>query len=850
MPGVGTRYFDPGRCPGCGESLPAGAASCAECGLVVQGPTAMRLGQVLQEADALVAQLRQPVPSPATGAAPAPTEPAGPVAGHPAPDTAVPTPPSLPRLALPEPRAPALSVPTVLLGLGALCVLVAATVFVAVTWGDLSVGARTLMLLAVTAAFAVGAVVVTRRGLSGSAESLWLIVAGMLAVDAAGAWTAGLLNLDRMDATDYVGLVGAAGLVVFAGISRWAAATPTTRLVGAQVVAGAGLGTVSLAALVDWEPEIGWYGATVAVLAAAVALAARRIGLVVLSWLAAALAGCGWLVLAVAGATEALAHPAFDRLWLEGEGAELLVASALAAVVVAAPARLLPLSPEARTAVAVLPVAGLAALGWFPFTAVGPTAGVVALAMGAVVLAALWGWHDAAMPQPRAWLGGAAVVGAGGAVLALVVGCVQVALAAVAAADAAVPVWASQADTRIDVTRDSALPLPWTLPLLAVAVALVALLLLAPHPTSPWVPLALVVAVSGAVLPLLRGAPLLVAVLVPAVFGVVLLVGGRLRRLSAASVTGVLLLAGAAVPALGSTGLTAVIASLAVVVAVPGCLPPATVEVRAPAAAVAVLTAACATFSWLSLGPASLEARALAVTGVAGLALVTVQHPRVRRNASQPRVGAEIGAGLAALAGLSIPAAEESYGWLAVALTVTGGVVVLTGLLAPDRRLLTVPGGLLLAAATWVRLADTGVDVVEAYTLPTALVLLAAGCWRLAREPTAVTATTLLPGLLLAIVPSLVVALADPVSLRGLLLGIGSLGLVLVGAWLHWGAPLVVGGVALAALVLRELGPVALAVPRWSLLAVAGALLLAVGITWERRRSELVTAARYVTALR
>ena len=99
----------------------------------------------------------------------------------------------------------------------------------------------------------------------------------------------------------------------------------------------------------------------------------------------------------------------------------------------------------------------------------------------------------------------------------------------------------------------------------------------------------------------------------------------------------------------------------------------------------------------------------------------------------------------------------------------------------------------------------------------------------------------MLPGLL-AVVPNIVVALADPVSLRGLLFGIGSLGLVLVGAWLHWGAPLVVGGVARAALVLRELGPVAL--------AVAGALLLAVGITWERRRSELVTAARYVTALR
>jgi len=51
-------------------------------------------------------------------------------------------------------------------------------------------------------------------------------------------------------------------------------------------------------------------------------------------------------------------------------------------------------------------------------------------------------------------------------------------------------------------------------------------------------------------------------------------------------------------------------------------------------------------------------------------------------------------------------------------------------------------------------------------------------------------------------------------------------------------------------LAVRELGPVAVAVPRWTLFALAGALLLTVGVTWERRSRELIAAARYVAALR
>jgi cell division protein FtsW (lipid II flippase) len=187
---------------------------------------------------------------------------------------------------------------------------------------------------------------------------------------------------------------------------------------------------------------------------------------------------------------------------------------------------------------------------------------------------------------------------------------------------------------------------------------------------------------------------------------------------------------------------------------------------------------------------------------------------------------------------------------LAVHLTLAGVIVTASSLVHPSRRLLAWPGGLLLAAATWVRLADLGVHVPEAYTLPSALVLTAVGAWRLRRDDRSATLTVLLPGLTLATLPSLVAMLHDPYSLRALLLGTACVGLALGGAAARWGAPLVVGAAVGAVLVLRELAPYAAEVPSWLAIGVAGSLLLAVGITWESRMADVRRASRYVAALR
>jgi hypothetical protein len=185
-----------------------------------------------------------------------------------------------------------------------------------------------------------------------------------------------------------------------------------------------------------------------------------------------------------------------------------------------------------------------------------------------------------------------------------------------------------------------------------------------------------------------------------------------------------------------------------------------------------------------------------------------------------------------------------------VHVTIAGVLVTASSIIHPSRRLLAWPGGLLLAAATWVRLLDLGVHVPEAYTLPSALVLVIVGGWRLREDDRSATLTYLAPGLSLATVPSLVAMLGDPSSLRALLLGLACLVLTLGGAARRWSAPLVVGASVGTLLVLRELAPYAAGVPSWLTIGSAGGVLLLVGITWERRMNDVRRAAHFVAALR
>src|SRR5680860_705250 len=165
------RYADPQRCPDCLGPIEYGASSCPACSLPLTGDTARRLFQTLTQADELLIALRQPQ---------AAAVPAGPP---------VTQPPS--RVVRAARGLSGASVPKILLGLGALCLLVAALVFLAVAWSVMGVAGRTTTLVAFTVAAGVLAWLLARKNLRAGTESLSVVALGLLTMDVFGARDSG-----------------------------------------------------------------------------------------------------------------------------------------------------------------------------------------------------------------------------------------------------------------------------------------------------------------------------------------------------------------------------------------------------------------------------------------------------------------------------------------------------------------------------------------------------------------------------------------------------------------------------------------------------------------------------------
>jgi len=215
----------------------------------------------------------------------------------------------------------------------------------------------------------------------------------------------------------------------------------------------------------------------------------------------------------------------------------------------------------------------------------------------------------------------------------------------------------------------------------------------------------------------------------------------------------------------------------------------------------------------------------------------------------RPALGAEL-AGVLGLPVSALLAAAVGPGTTAVALTVLGATAVVVGVVREDRAPARWLGVTLIQVAWTIRLRDTNVEVVEVYTLPLAAVLVSVGLLTFHRDGEARTMAVLLPGLSLAILPSLPQAVAEPTSLRGWLVGAFGFLLIGVAVRLRWSAPLVVGAVAVTVVGLAHLVSLASAVPRWMVLAAAGSALLAAGITWESRVRNARAFAAYVGDLR
>jgi hypothetical protein len=350
---------------------------------------------------------------------------------------------------------------------------------------------------------------------------------------------------------------------------------------------------------------------------------------------------------------------------------------------------------------------------------------------------------------------------------------------------------------------------------------------------------------TAAVLPIVYGADFWPSMAVLVVAALVLLAGARVWGHDSLLVLGLALLAIMRLFAYSDPLADPLAWTLIALTALAWAVPERREMVRAGFLVAAGLFALLGATQWLIFAgvPRPFHGLVIVVIGSLGLLGSQMLHASVLTRA--------VAEGLSvtwAVAGLAM--AEGSPSHRALELTVLGVAAGSTAYLSEDRRAAGWVSGLLLTGASWIRLADNNVQTVEWYTVPAAVALLLYGIRRLRHDPRESTWRCLGPGMLLALTPSLWLALDEPISWRGLFVGFASVSLVALGVQVRLAAPFAVGVVATGLLALRNIWPVAAFIPRWSLLFLVGGVLLGVGLTWESRVNDVRAAGGFVRGLR
>jgi hypothetical protein len=879
---------DPSRCPACGGAV-VSAESCPSCGVSLRSGTAAEVWQASVQAAAALDQRRllvqrlqaearpsATVGAPATAAAPgAPVEP-GPAAapgffpgsGYDPP----PRPLSSPAAPVAAPvRSPEWSrrrVQNLLLALGVLLLAVAAVIFLVVSWDVLGVGGRAAVMAGCTVVAAAGATVAARRGLSATAEAVALLTVGLGLLDAYGARSAGLADLDTVAGLEY--WAGALALIALASVAgaillplrswrlaaavlgqlpgpllaaEWSDGAAHPAAVVATVLAMQSVAAIALA--VAWPfrasaRDAWWVVVTGAVLAwtgslfAAVEAAYVEDGSLVLGSALLLILAVAAVGAALTKADDGVAPGSALSEGLLGAAAAAAVAGVWAPAVDLADSEWIPLTLS-LLAVALLGAMLLAprdwrttAVGVFLLAAVAP--GLAAADAVAVALVGRFSWLGDAWDE-TASASAREVVGVGtswpghvstpllvlSVALALGVAALGVALLRPAFA-LVVPVLAVAA-----LTTPAAADLPFRAGL-ALDVA-VALLLLAGGPEMlrrgrgalGWGMFGSGVFVLAAGVAWSFAAATTTLVVLPVAALVLAVAAWRARQLPGASAVhvalwsaAVLLLIGeaAAVARYEGAGWPAVWTlslSLMVAVAVAG----AAVfhggrQVVLAAVATAAFAADAAAVTMWAGGSAADAGLAAAVTGA--LVVVATCQPFVTWPAHELLTDAQRGVGaLATTVGAIVTTLDADRFWLALlAAGVAAGAAAVHGI---ERRWLGWLSAGLLAASSWVRLALSDVDAPEPYTAPGGVALLVLGALRRRRDPSYRSWPAYAPGLALVLGPSLLRAVDDPGVWRPLLLGLAALAVLGVGVARRLQAPLVLGGLVLAVDALVQLSP-------------------------------------------
>lgn len=788
-------------CPACGRAFawpPTG--SCEGCAADLAGPVAASIFAIDRDVAALHARREAAVESLRADAVAARRE-LAPPEGTPA--------------AIARPRTSSVRPQVILAGAGAMLLLAAGVVFIAVTWPTWPASAQAAFVALLTGAGAVGARAAARRSLPVTADAVGVVTIGIPAYALLEAQREGLLGLGGVDPVLWFALVAAAAAVAAAPFTVWAGLRDTLRRLGALAAVAAGIaGMVALTRLVDaTDPSVLLVGAAPAV--AVVLLVHAR-------WVLRAddpfrHATRVTPVLLAAGAAVGTGLLALDR-------ASVAAVAIAAGVGLPVLVRLRQSRPTGRwTAVgAVITVVWVVQLVTFLLTdataeLTGPAAPrLVTAAVAAALLGGTARWR----PPARPWRDPALV---GSSLVLLPAGL-------------------------------------WTIGVWAAKVEIVAGVLTSPF--TGWPAAAaltttdLVLAITGVV-----GVALATARLRPGLTRGVLLLGGG-------AVAAVAVVAGAAaevvaipVPALLAVG-AAVVASVVWARDPSRWVPVACTEVAAlglalvdldlfaaVAAGVAIhllvvaaqrrdevtaalgvaagLVAVAATGAAVDLATGTTT---LVVTVVAGTVMVWSQFAAVCRpwHALPTDVvvalGATIATGTALVQIGAVPSVAVQFAVVAVVAAVHAA--------RPGRGWVVWLSSVAVSASIWTLLADRGVDVVEAYTLPAAVALAVAGWWRL-RTTTASSWTALWPACAMASLPTLAVLLDGPDPLRVLLLTSGAVSVALVGHWRRLAAPLSLGAAVAVVTALLQLWDWSADLPRWVTFGTLGAALIWTSATYE-----------------
>lgn len=833
------RFVIPGQCVDCGRSV-GHQEFCGFCGLSQVSPTAQRLRSLLADADIALVQAREADSIARSTVAGSPLQGQGAaapmVAEQPAWDVDPWPPPTQRRSSL-----PAASTPVVLLGLGAFCLLVAAIVFVSVTWSDLSVASRAMILLGVTSAVGAVAYLLLHKRLQGSAETLSLLFVALLVLDLFAARDGGLAGADRLSdrgvawlATILLTLVSAAWALV--GVRR-----NLLYLSGVQWTASLGLAAMGMLLFNEDLAREEYVGVALTLAFAATAYAAATAAVWRLAANAVLLALTALCIAFVYSLRRVLDESTLAGLWLSGEAVGWLVCCALLAAVALWPK----LTASRRSLPATMSTLGFTLLALRPLEGSRFDVILAVIAAACALFAAL-----SILLRDRAWRSAATVAGTliGLGAVPLVAPSLLVALGRLL--QPSVEPWelAPTDRTKFFIESFDAPGHPLTVGLALAALTVAARVLVTRR--LPSLPTAGALIAPAAAVVALRE-PLQLWAVVSVIAALVVAHGlllGMLRPVAKlqpggmfATVIGIevalTLVAsrGSELTTMATT--TALAAACAVMaVALKGAVQ------RNASAVGAVWSGSMTLVAALHLGEQPLDLTAACLVGIGCFTLLLAQL-RAAGGHLPMRVGLEVSTVPLLALGLALAAIEDDGVLLPMSLTAGGASLLVVSLIRQDRRFLSVPGSLLLVVATWVRLADQDVSVVEAYTLPSAVVLCILGARQMWRSPRSSSLRLLMPGLTLALLPSLLRTLPEPTSTRALLLGFGALAVLLVGARLRWIAPLLAGGAVVLVLAVLNIAPYAAALPRWVLFGTVGALLLLLGITWEKR----LQSARAVT---